>query len=58
MKRANFAPRPGQRAAPERKGNIMTEYPQRLPAAVPDGRVLVHNQVAPVARQQGARGSR
>jgi hypothetical protein len=34
------------------------EYLQRLPAAVPAGRVLVHNQVYPVARRNGTRGSR
>ena len=34
-----------------------TEYPQSLPAAVPDGRVLVHNGVCP-SRRQGQRGSR
>jgi hypothetical protein len=32
------------------------EYPRSLPAAVPDGRVLVHNSVRP--SRQGQRGSR
>jgi len=30
----------------------------KLPDAVPIGRVLVHNQVYPVARRPGMRGSR
>jgi hypothetical protein len=34
------------------------DYPARLPAVIPAGQVLVHNQVTPVARQQGTRGSR
>lgn len=34
------------------------EYLERPPAAIPDGRILVHNHVYPVARAGGARGSR
>ena len=35
------------------------EYLAALPKALPpDGRVLVHNQVYPVARRPGTRGSR
>ena len=33
-------------------------YLSRLPAAVPAGKVLVHNHVSPVARRLGVRGSR
>jgi hypothetical protein len=34
------------------------EYLRSLPKTVPAGKVLVHNQVYPVARRQGTRGSR
>ena len=34
------------------------DYPAKLPAVIPAGKVLVHNQVTPVVRQQGTRGSR
>ncbi len=34
------------------------EYLDKLPTAVPAGRVLVHNNVRPVERRQGTRGSR
>jgi hypothetical protein len=34
------------------------EYLSKMPCKVQDRKVLVHNQVYPVARQPGARGSR
>lgn len=34
------------------------EYLYKLPDGVPAGKVLVHNQVYPVARRLGTRGSR
>jgi hypothetical protein len=34
------------------------EYLKKMPAEIPPGRVLVHNQVYPVARTPGTRGSR
>jgi hypothetical protein len=36
----------------------MTEYLTALPETIPPGRVLVHNQVYPVAQDPGTRGSR
>ena len=37
---------------------IKTHYLSQLPKAVPPDRFLVHNQVYPVARRPGMRGSR
>jgi hypothetical protein len=34
------------------------EYLAKLPLSVPEGKILVHNNVYPVARQVGTRGSR
>ena len=34
------------------------EYLSKLPTSVPEGKVLVHNQVYPVAHKPGTRGSR
>jgi hypothetical protein len=34
------------------------EYLPRVPKSVPEGKVLVHNQVYPVTRRAGVRGSR
>jgi hypothetical protein len=35
-----------------------TRYLGRMPRKIPDGKVLAHNHVYPVARQPGTRGSR
>jgi hypothetical protein len=37
---------------------LMEYITKRLPSAIPGGKVLVHNQVYPVARRPGTRGSR
>ena len=34
------------------------EYLFKVPTSVPTGRILVHNQVYPVTRRSGVRGSR
>jgi hypothetical protein len=37
--------------------NVM-EYLFKVPTSVPEGRILVHNNVYPVCRRSGVRGSR
>jgi hypothetical protein len=50
---------PTQHAGTKRGGNVAKEYLSTMPEALPaSGRVLVHNQVYPVARRPGTRGSR
>jgi hypothetical protein len=40
------------------KDDDTRQYLNRVPKAVPEGRVLVHNRVRPVQRDGGTRGSR
>jgi hypothetical protein len=37
---------------------VIHEYYDRVPKSIPAGKVLVHNDVYPVARRNGSRGSR
>ena len=37
---------------------VIHEYYDRVPKIIPTGKVLVHNDVYPVARRNGSRGSR
>jgi hypothetical protein len=37
---------------------LMLDYLKRIPDHIPSGKIVVHNQVYPVSRQCGTRGSR
>jgi hypothetical protein len=43
---------------PERNLSFGKKYLTTMPLTIPDGKVLVHNQVFPVSKRPGTRGSR